>query len=180
MSISVSPGGLSISNLWPIFITYVDGTLKSLTLQYEDEGPNYLIFALDENIVYFTTIYKSGFEPSGFSAGDITDNDTYRSDFETNYKPTANKQVISPQANSAAHYNGTATTSPATVTFDPIGKSIFIQNTSTLNNLLISFDAGTTFKTLTPGSAFSIDAGLVSIVVKSSAGSVDYESVVAS
>ena len=176
----VNTSGVSINYDWTTFKTYVDGTVKSLSLQCVESSTDYFIFALDDRVIYFTTIFKAGFEPIGFSAGEISDNTSYRSDFETNFQPDANKQVVAAHANEAKHYNGTATTTPATITFTPTGKSIFIQNTASSNNLLISFDAGSNFKTLKPSEAFSIDAGLVSIDVKSSSGSVTYESVVAS
>lgn len=178
--VSISPAGISIEQDWNTFKTFVNGTVKSLSLQYVDEGNDYLVFAVDGRVLYYTTIYKAGFEPSGFTGQQITDNSTYRTDFVNNFQSTANKQTVAAQSNSAKHYNGTATTTPATVTFTPAGKSIFIHNTASSGNLLLSFDAGTTFKTILPGATFSIDAGLASVVVKASTGSVTYESVVAS
>lgn len=78
------------------------------------------------------------------------------------------------------HWNGTATTTPVTITFTNQSLNILIQNTeqSAANELLVSFDGGTTFKALRRLAAISIDAAILSFVVKASGGSVDYESVV--
>lgn len=79
-------------------------------------------------------------------------------------------------------FNGTATATPATVTFNnEVSTSIFVQNVdSGANNILVSFDGGTTFKTLANQWDFiSIDVNITSIVIKTSAGSKLYEIVVA-
>ena len=80
----------------------------------------------------------------------------------------------------AEHFNGTATTTPAEITFTGPSRSIFIQNTavSAANDLQVSFDGGSTYKSLKRLAAVSIEVKLNSIFVRSSAGSVAYESVV--
>jgi len=83
-------------------------------------------------------------------------------------------------AKTVEHYNGTATTTPATITFSKPSRAILIQNTavSAANDLLVSFDGGATFKTLKRLAALSFEVGLPAITVKSTAGSVAYEAVV--
>lgn len=80
------------------------------------------------------------------------------------------------------HINGTATTSPDALSLPATTRSVLIQNTeqSAANDLLVSFDGGSTFKTLKRLAAIKIAARITSITVKSSGGSVDYEAVVAS
>jgi len=78
-------------------------------------------------------------------------------------------------------FNGTATTTPATVTFNnEVSTSIFVQNVDNgANNILVSFDGGTTFKTLANMWDFiSVDVNMTSVVIKTSAGSKLYEIVV--
>ncbi|MDX1643434.1 MAG: hypothetical protein R3244_03645 [Thermoanaerobaculia bacterium] len=78
------------------------------------------------------------------------------------------------------HLNGSANTTASTLTFAGPARSILIQNTeqSAANDLLVSFDGGVNFKTLKRLAAFEIEARLLAIQVKSSAGSVAYEAVV--
>jgi len=78
------------------------------------------------------------------------------------------------------HANGNATTTPAEITFAGPSRSISIQNTATsaANDLLVSFDGGSTYKTLKRLAAIGIVVRVGSIWVKSSAGSVAYEALV--
>jgi len=78
-------------------------------------------------------------------------------------------------------FNGTATTSPTTITYNgDTSDSIFIQNTdSGSGSLLVSFDGGSTYKTLANmWDYISINAELTSFMVKSSVGSKLYESII--
>lgn len=79
-----------------------------------------------------------------------------------------------------SHYNGTATTTAAEITFPTTSREVLIQNTATsaADDLLVSFDGGTTFKTLKRLAAISVGVKLNSIWVKSSVGTVAYEAVV--
>ena len=82
---------------------------------------------------------------------------------------------------SIQQFNGTATTSPTTVSFSgDVSSSILIQNVdSGAGSILVSFDGGTTFKTLANQWDFiSIDANIIDFVIKTSAGSKSYESIV--
>ena len=78
--------------------------------------------------------------------------------------------------------NGTATTSPTTVNFGgDVSSSVFVQNVdSGAGNILVSFDGGTTFKTLANQWDFiSIDVFITEFAIKTSTGSKSYEVVVA-
>lgn len=91
---NVEFNGTITQNLsWPDFEKYIDGTYKRIALQYDEDSLRYQIFAIDDQIIYITEIFKSGQEPSGWSAGQISDNTTYRTDFTTNYQPNANKSI---------------------------------------------------------------------------------------
>lgn len=54
---------------------------RKLDFRYEEDGTAYQIYAVDENFLYTTVIYKSGQAPQ-----DQATYDTWRSDFESNYK----------------------------------------------------------------------------------------------
>jgi len=78
----------------------------------------------------------------------------------------------------AEHHNGSATVTPADVTFSGTSQSILIQNRDGTNDLLVSFDAGATTKAINPGQSLSIDASHPSVKVSSFAGTVAYEMLV--
>lgn len=60
---------------------------KSLALQYYETKDDYLIWAIDHTITYTYLIWKLGSEPYMSDRRQIAAD---RTDFETNYKPTAN------------------------------------------------------------------------------------------
>lgn len=68
---------------------------KSLRVQYEDNGDVYLIYGYDMPEVITCTIWK-GTVPESVVGGGYSQaqNDADKSDFETNYLPTANKPII--------------------------------------------------------------------------------------
>ncbi len=79
-----------------VTITYTD--LKNLILdnrlfwQYQEFNERYDIFSANSETEYLSIVWKSGFEPKGV---DVGQNTTDRTDFETNYKDTANPRVTS-------------------------------------------------------------------------------------
>jgi len=85
------------------------------------------------------------------------------------------------------HRNGTATGTPATVDCSraqdgvALANALSIKNTGGTNNLLVSFDGGTTFATVEPsGGVLSVIGRIASMVVKSSAATTSYETVLVS
>jgi len=78
----------------------------------------------------------------------------------------------------AEHHNGTATTTPATVNFSGTSKAILVDNLDTSKNLLVSFDAGATTKTVVPGQSLSIEANHASVDVSAASGTVAFEMLV--
>ena len=81
---------------------------------------------------------------------------------------------MSTQASNARHVNGTAETTPAPVVLGTGAVSLLVENRGS-NDLLVSFDTGTTFKTIGAGLALSFDISVSTLIIKSSAGSVNYE-----
>ena len=78
-------------------------------------------------------------------------------------------------------FNGTATTSPTTVTFNgDTSDTVFVQNADPgTGSILVSFDGGNNFKTLANMWDFiSLTANLDSFIIKTSAGSKLYESII--
>jgi hypothetical protein len=95
-------------------------TLKSLILakglrwQYASTAFGYDIYAIDGPVVLEAIVYFSGQEPIGF---DTTQNATDKTDFETNYMPTANQPVPFSDVVTYTGYQpdpGTAATTTAT------------------------------------------------------------------
>lgn len=92
MNLSIGAAIVTIFRNWTDFKKVIDGTEKSLQIQFEQDTRQYLIFALDNCIFYYTDIFKAGFEPASWSAQEITDNGTYRNDFINNYQTSSNRQ----------------------------------------------------------------------------------------
>lgn len=82
-----------INSLWTAFKATAI-TSKNLPIQYYDDSSTYTIFAFDGQVVYKTVIYQGtvpdGVVSSGYSQAQ---NDTDKSDFTTNYQPSANKNI---------------------------------------------------------------------------------------
>lgn len=92
MSISFNVGALSSSS-WTTFKSIV--LTKILSIQYDDDGTVYTIFAFDDGeIAYTCTIWKGTVPDSITSTYSQAQNDSDKSDFETNYKPYANMPII--------------------------------------------------------------------------------------
>ena len=81
---------------------------------------------------------------------------------------------VEPYGDTVEHFNGTATTSNATITFGNYSKSILLHNTGT-NNLLVSFDGGVNFKTMIPGVSIGVEVRRSSFIQKTSTGTTTYE-----
>jgi hypothetical protein len=82
----------TVSSTWTDFEVVANS--KALPIQYEDDGSVYTIFAFDDPMIYVCTIWK-GAVPDGVIAGGYSQvqNDSDKTDFETNYKPSANKNI---------------------------------------------------------------------------------------
>lgn len=78
---------------WSDFASVLDGTNKTLKLQYVEHGDSYELFALDGRIVYRAWIFKSGSEPSSMSAEQIAANASALQEFTDNFQADANKQI---------------------------------------------------------------------------------------
>jgi hypothetical protein len=81
---------------------------------------------------------------------------------------------IEPLGDTVQHFNGTATTAPATITFAAYSKSILLHNTGS-NDLLVSFDGGSLFKTLGPSISMAMEVRRTSFIQKTSTGTTTYE-----
>lgn len=89
MSVVITAPAL-VSSFWTEFIDIA--IRKELSIQYDDDGIIYTIFAFDGvTIAYNCVIYK-GVVPDSLANNGYpqVQNDTDKSDFETNYKPNAN------------------------------------------------------------------------------------------
>lgn len=75
------------------------------------------------------------------------------------------------------HYNGNANIASATVTFASNAKHVQAENMDTgSNNVYISFDSGSNWRTIAPGEIFDIDCDVVSSIdIKADADGTPYE-----
>lgn len=175
----VGAGTVLVRREWSEFVKLLDGTEKTIQVQSEYLAPQRTVFAIDGTIVYQTIIYDAGFEPSGWTAQQIVDNTDARDAYTNTWAAQANAPTAA-TANAAAHYNGTATTTPTTLTFPKPTRGLFIQNVgnSAAADLWVSFDGGANYKTLRRLDTLSLNISLTSMVVRSSSGSIPYEAIV--
>lgn len=70
---------------------------NTLAIQYQQLSNKYVIFIVDANVVQTCNIYTGSIpnfiDPDSGDPADQTTNDSYKSDFETSYKPTANSRI---------------------------------------------------------------------------------------
>ena len=105
------------------FINIVDS--KGLSVQYYETSDRYYIFTADGEIGYETSIVKNA-SSQEISDLDATQEEANQSDFETNYKDSANKQV-GPDVitEDGTNYLRTKTTVGSTVTGEIYGWDIY-------------------------------------------------------
>lgn len=82
-SLYIGDNFIRIDQSWAEFKATV--AAKNLNIQYVTEGDKYLIFGVDEMIVYVSLIWISGPNAAGDAAN--------KTDFDNNYKDTANGEV---------------------------------------------------------------------------------------
>lgn len=115
--------GTSLTVL-PYTWTVLKATLasKGITslMQYYDDGDTYTVFVVEaQTLVHTTTIWK-GTVPDGVISGGYSQatNDADKSDFETNYKPTANGPLTATTTRTPGYTATTnTTTTPLRATF---------------------------------------------------------------
>jgi len=73
------------------------------------------------------------------------------------------------------HFNDNVGTVAATITLTATTCALLIENTHATQNILVSFDDGTTFKTLEPGDTLSVDTSISSFKIKGSGAATTYE-----
>jgi len=134
MSITLGSGLIQINRDWAGFKSVVAS--KSLSMQYEDTGSQYEIFAIDSMIVYTTIIY-TGTVPTGAGITQV-DNDNNKSDFETNFKPFAN-QPLTPNSNVILGYT-TSVGSALTV----MRATAYLEQTTNAQRSILSSDTNDT------------------------------------
>lgn len=89
MSITIGNAFITIPSSWSTFKTTV--TAKMLSVQYVDDVVDYVIFAVDNQVVYLVNICK-GSLPDVPGLNQVQ-NDLDKADFETNWKSIANKPI---------------------------------------------------------------------------------------
>jgi hypothetical protein len=92
MSVNIQSATV-ITSFWTNFKSVTSN--KNSLIQYDDDGTVYTIFAFDtSSLAYVCTIWK-GTVPDPVIAGGYSQaqNDSDKSDFETNYKPNANQPI---------------------------------------------------------------------------------------
>lgn len=136
-----------ISSNWTAFKSNAITGNKSLPVQYNDDGTVYSIFAFDDSsIAYTCTIWKDAVPDSVIDAGySQSQNDSDKSDFENNYKSTANGR-ISNSVNQLSVLNN------ATITVG--GSQIFTGISNRQVNLIVNVKNAPTGST--PGLQFTL------------------------
>lgn len=91
MSVDLKNAACTVTLRWTAFKLIV--LPKVLSIQYDQDSVGYTIFAMDGPCVYTTFIWTGTVPDNG---GDYTQaqNDADKADFETNYKPYANGQIL--------------------------------------------------------------------------------------
>ena len=73
------------------------------------------------------------------------------------------------------HYNDNVGVVAATIDLTATNVALLIENTHAAQNLLVSFDEGTTFKIIEPGDMLSVDTSVSSFDIKGSGAATTYE-----
>jgi len=128
---------------------------RRIKMDYYESSALYFVWAQQRMVIYTCKIKKDG--------------STDQLDFGANYKAKAN------QPNSIEHWNGTATSTEATVTFSSPSVGLILDVAEVGADLKISFDDGANWKTIKPGTNLSIDVSNYSVKIKTDDGTVDYE-----
>jgi hypothetical protein len=81
---------IKITKYWTDFKSIIAS--KALSIQYEEDSSAYYIFAIDNSIVYISTIYK-GTVPDPNNYSQVTNN-TDKTDWTTNYQSSGNTRTI--------------------------------------------------------------------------------------
>lgn len=94
MAINFSSSLTQIFSYWTLFKELLSSKGLTWQIQYDDDGTQYTIFVFDSSLVYVCNIWKSDV-PDGIIQGGYSQaqNDSDRTDFETNYKSSANKRI---------------------------------------------------------------------------------------
>jgi hypothetical protein len=136
----IFPGAVGITSLaWTSFkSTAITG--KALAVQYDDDGTVYTVFALDGSFVYTCTIWK-GTVPDYIVNGGYSQfqNDSDKSDFENNYKGSANKNISNLFSSQVSGY---VTTSGTTNT--AVRATAFVEQSSNAGRSLVSTNTNDT------------------------------------
>lgn len=146
MSLTIN-ANVVIDSLWTAFKSTVI-TSKNLSLQYDNDGAIYTIFAFDGPIAYRTVIYQ-GTVPdvvvaSGYSQ---SQNDTDKSDFTTNYQANANKSVGAVQTVETTVAWTSSTTLNTALTLNVTGYgtvAITLNQGSTITGGVVTFEVSDT------------------------------------
>jgi len=73
------------------------------------------------------------------------------------------------------HYNGTANTAPATVTFAAATKSVFVENLDNSKDIFVSFDADANTFIIPSGETLSLDTVVNSLRISASVDGASYQ-----
>lgn len=137
MSVAFGNSLTVLAYTWTVLKTTLASKGLVSLLQYLDDGTTYTIYAIEDlTLAHTTTIFK-GVVPDGITSNGYSQaqNDSDKSDFETNYKPNANGP-ITPQATHIPGYVGTSST-----TAIPIRATVYTEPTTGAQRSLSSSSA---------------------------------------
>ena len=94
MAIHFGSSLIRIDGLWAAFKVQIAVRGLNSVVQYDDDGGEYTIFASEGDLCFTCQIYKGNVPPSiPSSVYSQAQNDADKTDFETNFKPYANRSV---------------------------------------------------------------------------------------
>lgn len=113
MSITLNAVAVTIGQAWSAFKT--NANTKVLSIQYDDDGSVYTIWSLDGTAAYICTIWHGTVPDSIVASGySQAQNDTDKSDFETNYKSYCNMPLSDDDVDPRYHHRFGNLTSSST------------------------------------------------------------------
>lgn len=136
MSISISSKYTQRFYTWTNFKSVAQ--TKYLIIQYDSDGYQYTIYGYDGPEVHITNIWVGTVPDSVTASYSQAQNDSDKSDFETNYKPFANRPLV-PKASSTLGYT-TSSGSALTV----IRATAYTEQTTNARRSLVSSSANDT------------------------------------
>lgn len=89
----LSKNTIRVNLIWPEFKKYLNGTYKKLLIQYVEDAERYMLYAMEDNLVYTCTLVKvpSDYLETFDTSDKQVSHNAERAEFEANFKSKGNK-----------------------------------------------------------------------------------------